>query len=136
MTLLWAVLLLQLSRGRLFAVHNDHDALKWILAQKDLREKLVGWRLRLSQFKFDVEHCTGTRHQATGALLLLQTAGADETAREDDIAVLCFTISICPETEEPRCMYMQENDTASDKQGVELSHLYGLVTEPGGNDEK
>lgn len=55
LAVVWSVLLLQPSpKGCRLIVRTDHDALEWILNVIDATGKLVGWRLGLSQFEFDV----------------------------------------------------------------------------------
>lgn len=79
-SMVWAVLLF-LSDVEVcqLTVTTDHNALKWILNLTDLTGKLVFWRLRLSEFKFEVVHHAGTKHQASDALLRPRMTGTDQT---------------------------------------------------------
>lgn len=100
--LTWAVLLLQANlEGSHFTIRTDHNAFEWLLNLTDWTGKLVRWRLRLSEFQFNVSHHAGTKHQAPDALLWLKTTGTDQMSIDDDTPVLCITPSNPPTPPHP-----------------------------------
>lgn len=54
----------------------------------DTSGKLGRWRLRLSEFKFDIIHRVGIKHQTVAVLSRLLTAGIDTTKFDDEVPVL------------------------------------------------
>lgn len=96
----WSVLLdPSYLEGSWLNLCTDHDALRWILKLTDSTGKLERWKLRLSEFAFDVVHSAGIRHQAAEASSRLKTSGIDTTPIEDGIAVLCITASMFPKND-------------------------------------
>lgn len=59
----WTVLLLRpyLEASR-FAIHIDHDPLKWNLIKTDTSGRLALWKLRLSELNLNVVYDAGTQH--------------------------------------------------------------------------
>lgn len=55
----------------------DYNTWKWILHLVNATGKLARWRLRLSEFEFDVVQRTSIRDQAADTLLRLETGGTD-----------------------------------------------------------
>lgn len=91
----WAVLLLWFSLERsLVTVQTTCDALEWILTSTGCTGKLVHWRLRVSEFEFDVIQCTGVNPQAAKSLSRLKTTGIDTTPSQGKIPVLYIILSI------------------------------------------
>lgn len=50
--------------------------------------KLAQWRLRLSDFEFDIVHRTSMKNQGAEALSGVKKKGEDKTTRHDEVAVL------------------------------------------------
>ena len=90
LAIVWSILLLRpYLEGQRFTVRTDHDSLKWVLNLADAKGRLARWRLRLSEFDFDVEHRAGVKHQAADALSRMETTGLDTRPLGDEIP--CFT---------------------------------------------
>ena len=69
LAIVWAILLLRpYLEGQRFTVRSDRDSLRWVLNLADAKGRLAGWRLRLSEYDFVVEHRAGIKHQAAEAL--------------------------------------------------------------------
>lgn len=57
LAVVWTVLTFRLYlKGTHFTIRTGHDLLKWFLNLADATGRLTGWRLRLSEFSFDVVH--------------------------------------------------------------------------------
>lgn len=54
-------------KGTSFIVRTDHNALKWMLKCKDINEVCLRWRLRLSEFDYEVLYPPGLVHQESEA---------------------------------------------------------------------
>lgn len=54
--------------GHKFRVITDHSSLRWLMDQKDLTGRLARWSMKLSQFKFTIEHRKGSLHTVPDAL--------------------------------------------------------------------
>lgn len=48
--------------GRKFLVRTDHQALKWIFTMKEPKSRVARWIEALSEFSFEIEHRSGTKH--------------------------------------------------------------------------
>ena len=102
LAIVWSILLLRpYLEGQRFTVRTDHDSLRWVLNLADAKGRLARWRLRLSEFDFDVEHRAGIKHQAADALSRMTTTGLDTTPLGDDIP--CFTADTDFQNPTPPC---------------------------------
>ena len=89
LAIVWSVLLLRpYLEGAPFVIRTDHDSLRWLLNIADVSGRLARWRLRLSEFDFEVVHRPGVKHQAADALSRMQTNGEDASRMDDEIP--CF----------------------------------------------
>ena len=89
LAVVWAILLLRpYLEGTRFTIRTDHSALKWLLNLADSSGRLARWRLRLTEFEFDIVHRAGIKHQAADALSRLETTSTDETELRDEIPTL------------------------------------------------
>lgn len=64
--------------------------------------KLVRWRLRFSEFEFDIVHRTGIKHQYADTLPNLMTRDEDKTALDIEYSVLTVSqafFACSPQTE-------------------------------------
>lgn len=55
--------------------------------------KLTGWRLRLWEWKLDIGHHAGIKHQTEGALLCFNTKCEDHTMFDDEHAVITISLN-------------------------------------------
>ena len=57
LAIVWAVLMLRpYLEGSKFTLRTDHDSLRWIMNLSDASGRLQRWRLRLSEYEYDVVH--------------------------------------------------------------------------------
>ena len=54
--------------GRKFNVLTDHKPLEWLMSVKDPSSKLVRWRLKLSEYDFNIGYKSGKKNQNADAL--------------------------------------------------------------------
>ncbi|CAN8069586.1 unnamed protein product [Agarophyton chilense] len=71
-----------------FTVNTDHSPLRWLLSITDPSGRLTRWRLRLSEFDFEVKYKKGLVNFEADALSRLKTMG--ETQGELDEEIPCF----------------------------------------------
>ena len=65
-SVVWAVTILRpYTEGQKFVVRTDHDKLRWQLTLNDPSGRLMRWRLRLSEFDFEIQYRPG-RASGTG----------------------------------------------------------------------
>ena len=80
---IWAVLTLRpYLEGSHFKVRTDHNALKWMLTLNDPTGRLMRWRLRLSEFDYEIVYRPGLKHQVPDALSRLPRP---ESNPEDEV---------------------------------------------------
>lgn len=90
LSVVWVFLLLCFYlKGSLTAVLVDHAALQNILNLADAG-KVARWCHRLPEYKLEVVHRLGAKHQAADALSRLQTNRLEESPVDDDIPVLAI----------------------------------------------
>lgn len=58
--------------GSKFEIHTDHRPLEWLMSLKDPSSKLVRWRLKLSEFEFNINYKKGTTNNGADALSRLE----------------------------------------------------------------
>ena len=81
--------------GTHFVVHTDHSALRWLMEISEPSGRLMRWRLRLSEFDFDVRYKKGTLNTQADALSRLGTSGEAEPA--DTLDIPCFLVEDLPD---------------------------------------
>ena len=64
--------------GTRVIVHIDHSALRYLMANKDAKPRLICWVLLLQGFDFEMRHRKGTKNQVADHLSRLE----DEAMRE------------------------------------------------------
>ena len=85
-SVVWAINKLRpYIEGQKFIVRTDHDALRWLLTLSDTSGRLMRWRLRLSEFYFEIQYRSGRVHQVPDALLRLTRPGSDPKPVDDEI---------------------------------------------------
>ena len=83
---LWSVLYLRpYIEGSHFKIRTDHEALRWLMTLTDPSGRLTGWRLRLSEFDYEVTYRPGRVHQVPNALSRISTSGTDNSPVDDEI---------------------------------------------------
>ena len=91
LAVVWALTTLRpYLQGENFIVHTDHSSLRWLMNINDPSGRLMRWRLRLSEFDFEVQYKKGKANTQADALSRLQTLG--ETTASVDDAIPCFII--------------------------------------------
>ncbi|CDF34164.1 unnamed protein product [Chondrus crispus] len=89
LAVIWAVQTLRpYLYGEHFIVHTGHASLRWLMNVTDPSGRLIRWRLRLSEFDFEIKYKKGKANSQADALSRLRTAG--ETVEEIDDEIPCF----------------------------------------------
>jgi RNase H-like domain found in reverse transcriptase len=73
-----------------FVVRTDHSSLQWLLSISGYNSRLVRWRLRLSEFKFDIQYKPRRVNQVADALSRMKTSGCDQATL--DLEVPCLSV--------------------------------------------
>lgn len=69
LAIVWAVKRLrQYLLGKKFTIQTDHKALIWLHNVKDPSSRLLRWRLRLEQYKYEVQYVKGKENKAADCL--------------------------------------------------------------------
>ena len=85
-SVVWAITKLRPHiEGQKFVVRTDQDALRWLLTLSDPSGRLMRWRLRLSEFHFEIQYHQDRVHQVPDASSRLITPGSDPKPVDDDI---------------------------------------------------
>jgi len=80
----WSVLKLrQFLDGDRFLIRTDHQALCWIYSTTDSSGRLMRWRLRLSEFTFDVQYKPSASHHVPEFMSRTANGAAPEPIDED-----------------------------------------------------
>ena len=95
LAIVWAVTHLRPYVERThFIVRTDHSSLQWLLNISGDNARLVRWRLRLSEFTFDIQYKPGRLNQAADALSRMATEGSDQSSLDHDVP--CLSIEVLP----------------------------------------
>jgi len=85
----WAVTYLSsYIEGAEVLVWCDHRALISVLTNMSPNARIHRWRLRLSEYTYEIRHKPGKDHKVSDALSRLPTEGVDSTPLDGDIPVL------------------------------------------------
>ena len=85
-SVVWAITTLRpYIEPQKLVVRTYHDALRWLLTLSDPLGRLMRWRLRLSEFDFEIQYRPGRVHQVPEALSGLITPGSDPKPFDDEI---------------------------------------------------
>jgi len=80
----WAVLKLRhFLDGQRFLIRPDHQALSWIYSTTDSSGRLMRWRLRLSEYTFDMVYKPGASHHLPDFLSRASTVAPPEDIHDD-----------------------------------------------------
>jgi len=86
----WAVLKLRhFLYGQRFLIRTDHQALGWIYSTTDSSGRLMRWRLRLSEYTFDMVYKPGASHHLPDFLSRASTVAPPDDIH-DDISCLAL----------------------------------------------
>ena len=103
LAVVWALATLRpYLQGEDFIADSDHTALRWLMDIAEPSGRVMRWRLRLSEFDFQVEYKKGKLNTQADALSRLATNGETTIDIDDDIP--CFM------TAEDRCIAWQQAD--------------------------
>jgi len=85
----WAVTFLRsYLEGAEFLVRCDHRALLSVLTNMSPNARINRWRLRLSEYTYEIRHKPGKDEKVADALSRLPTEGLDSAPLDEDIPVL------------------------------------------------
>jgi len=80
----WAVLKLRhFLDGQRFFIRTDHQAPSWICSMTDSSARLMRWRLRLSEYTFDMVYKPGASHHLPDFLSRASTVAPPEDVHDD-----------------------------------------------------
>ena len=71
--------------GTRVIVHTDHSALRYLMAKKDEKPRLIRWVLLLQEFDFEVLDRKGTENQVVDHLSRLEDEAMRELGDKTDI---------------------------------------------------
>ena len=74
-----------------FTVNSDQSSLRWLMELSDPSGRLMRWRLRLSEFDFEINYKKGTSNSVADCLSRLNTQGGTTVPTDNDIP--CFVAS-------------------------------------------
>jgi hypothetical protein len=98
LAIVWAILHLRpYLEGKKFLIRTDHHSLRWVLNLSDAQGRLARWRLRLSEFDFEVQFSPGASHHGADTLSRLKPSDpllADPPKRSTRRSL----VSSCPPT--------------------------------------
>lgn len=83
-----AALVCPYLEGMRFTNQMGHGSLKWIGNLADAPDKLIRWRLCLSEMEFDVLSRIGIKHQAPEVMSRYLTTGGDCILIDDAVPVM------------------------------------------------
>jgi len=87
----WAVTYLRsYLEGAECVVRCDHRALLSVLTSMSPNARISRWRLRLSEYNYEIRHKPGKDHKVTDGLSRLPTEGLDTSPLDEGIPVLAF----------------------------------------------
>lgn len=78
--------------GQRLLICTDHDARRWIRNLADLIWWMVRWKVRISEFGFEVVHKAGIKNKVADELSQLEIDGAGKTLLNDDIPELLMSL--------------------------------------------
>lgn len=76
--------------GEQFDVHTDHNCLQWLMMLSDPSGRLLRWRLRLSDFTFEIHYKKGYLNTQADALSRLLSSG--HTTEHEEVEPPCFLV--------------------------------------------
>lgn len=70
--------------GQKFIIYTDHKPLQWIFSLKDPASRLVRWRLKLSEYDYEVRYKKGSENSVADALSRLPQMNELHAIEQDD----------------------------------------------------
>ncbi|KRH93961.1 putative transposable element, partial [Pseudoloma neurophilia] len=101
LSVVWAVNKFRQFLHKKFIIRNDHQALKWLLSQKEPKERLARWIMQLNTYHFEFEHIEGHKNVVADALsrgvvkmYKMETKEMNDILSQDDKQKLIFEAHI------------------------------------------
>jgi len=86
----WSVLKLRpFLDGHRFLIRTDHQALSWLFSTTDSSRRMMRWRLRLSEYAFDMQYKPSESHHAPDVLSRPDNDAAVKDINDD---ILCLAL--------------------------------------------
>ncbi|CAN8076676.1 unnamed protein product, partial [Agarophyton chilense] len=95
-------------QGERLTVNTDHSSLQWLLSITDQSGSLTRWRLRLSEFDFEVKYKKGLANVLADGLSRLKKLGETQGKIDEDIT----------------CFYMETHSTSFEEEEQETLDDY------------
>lgn len=73
--------------GRKFIIETDHKPLPWLFSVKEPSSKLVRWRLKLSEYDYEIKYKKGTKNGNADALSRIEPESVDINALESGFGI-------------------------------------------------
>lgn len=86
LAMVWAMKRLrQYLLGKTFKIQTDHKALVWLHNVKDPSSRLLRWRLRMEEYKYEIEYVKGKENKVADCLSRLFPLTLDDCIRDAGI---------------------------------------------------
>lgn len=72
-------------RGAVLKTRNDNEPFRWDLTIAEATEKLAHYRLKLLEFKLEIAHDAGIKHQAANEQARLKPKGKNAAQLDDEV---------------------------------------------------
>ena len=68
--------------GSQVIIHTDHDAIKYLMAKKDAKQRLIGWVLLLQEFDIEIKDKKGNDNVIVDRLSIIEKSTEERKETE------------------------------------------------------